>query len=158
MMVLMPVRAFAQTLVQLVKRLLLILVIGAFFLVGGFGYLMFADRSVFQSGLASYEGLPSSASDISVYRNPNISGYFVADFRIPEADWMAFCSKKGWDLAPIQGARRMPIAASFVNGQKTGSAVIMDGLHFSRLARNGGGVEAAYDRTSGRAYISRSNR
>lgn len=77
------------------------------------GRTMFGDHSSFQAGLSSYEGLPSAASDITIYRNNDISGSFVADFKISEPDFVSFAAQKHWPVQPISSAEEVFNPPSF---------------------------------------------
>src|SRR6478736_1378015 len=81
------------------------------------GWSMFGGRSSFRTGLRQYEGLPSTASDITVYRNGNISGTFVADFKISEADFVSFGRERQWDVKPISRSESVFQAKAFHDGR-----------------------------------------
>ena len=138
-----------------------IIIICLLFAVAGFFLLywaMFGDRSSFQTGISSYKGLPPTASDITIYREKNISGTFVADFKIAEHDFISFAAEQHWDLQPISGSTTVFQAKAFHEGQPNRKKEIVDGLIYSKRAANGGGVTATYDRKEGRAYIDSSSR
>jgi len=122
------------------------------------GWAMFGDHSSFQTGLGRYEGLPPKASDITVYRDQNISGTFVADFKIPEPDFLSFAAEKHWAIQPITGSESVFQARAFQESRPNDKREITDGLYYSKRAANGGGVTVAYDRKGGRAYIESSSR
>jgi hypothetical protein len=122
------------------------------------GWAMFGDHSTFQTGLANYEGLPEKASDITVFRDRNISGQFVADFRIAEPEFVAFSKERNWAVQPITNPESVFHARAFHEGRPNNKKEISDGLYYSRRAANGGGVTVAYDRKDGRAYIQSSSR
>ncbi len=119
---------------------------------------MFGDHSSFQARLARYEGLPLTASDITVYQNQNISGIFIADFKIPETEFSAFAAQKHWAVQPISGSVFIQQASAFHEGRSNATKEITDGFYYSQIAGNGGGTAVAYDRKDGRAYISISDR
>lgn len=119
---------------------------------------MFGDHSSFQKGLAKYEGVPSTASDITVYENKNISGSFVADFKIAEADFLAFAREKHWGVKPIEGSAWVFHAEAFQIKNPNDKKRIRDGWFCSQPDPEKEWMEAAYDRSSGRAYIFRSSR
>jgi len=147
-------RTFADNM----KRVLIIvlaLVVAAVVLLG---WNMFGDHSSFQTGLTQYEGLPAAASDITVYRNRNISGTVVADFKISEPDFVSFAQQKRWDVQPISGPVFVFQAKAFHDGHANDEKELADGLFYSQRAANGGGITAAYDRRTGRAYINSSSR
>src|SRR5438045_854967 len=110
------------------------------------GWITFGDRSSFQLGLAAYEGLPHTASDITIYQEKNISGVYVADFKIAEADFVSFATDKGWALQPITGSAAVFQANAFQEARPNDKKEITDGLYYSKRAPNGGGVTVAYDR------------
>src|SRR5580765_197108 len=122
------------------------------------GWCMFGDHSEFHTGVANYEGLPAAASDITVYQNRNISGAFVMDFRISESNFVTFAREKHWDVKPISGSESAFQAKAFHEGRPNDKKEITDGLFYSQRAANGGGITAAYDRQTGRAYIDSSSR
>ena len=122
------------------------------------GWVMFGDHSSFQTGVSQYEGLPSTASDITVYRNKNISGVFAADFKISEPDFISFAAQQHWAIQPISGSETVFRASDFHEGRPVATKEIHDGLYYSQRAGNGGGTTVAYDRKDGRAYISSSSR
>lgn len=119
---------------------------------------MFGDHSSFQKGLAKYEGVPATASDITVYENKNISGVYVADFKISEADFLAFAREKNWGVKPIAGSASVYQAEAIHNGHPDDRKVIKDGWFCSQPNAEGHWIEAAYDRRGGRAHIYRSTR
>lgn len=88
------------------------------------GWIMFGDHSSFQTGLARYEGLPRTASDITVYRNTNMSGMLVADFKISEPDFVSFAAEKHWALQPIAGEESLYEAKAFHAGRSNDRKVI----------------------------------
>lgn len=122
------------------------------------GWMMFGENASFQTGLSSYEGLPQAASDITVYRNANISGNVVVDFRISEPDFVSFAAEKHWAVQPISGAEFVFHAEAFREGRPNDKKEISDGLYYAQRASNAGGVTAAYDRKDSRAYIQSSSR
>ena len=122
------------------------------------GWAMFGDQSSFHAGLSSYAGFPPTASDITVYQTRNMSGLFVADFRITEPEFVAFAKEQHWDLQPIPGSTAVFQAKAFHDGRPNDKRVVADGLFYSKRAANGGGVTATYDRRNGRGYIDKSSR
>ena len=140
------------------KRLVIVILGLAVAAVLLIGWGMFGDHSAFHTGLADYEGLPAAASDITVYRNRNISGLFVADFNISESNFVTFAREKHWDVKPISGSESVFQAKAFHEGRPNDKKEITDGLFYSLRAANGGGITAAYDRQTGRAYIDSSSR
>lgn len=122
------------------------------------GWVMFGDHSSFQTGLSYYDGLPSTASDITVYRNPNISGVFAADFKISESDFASFVAGKHWSVQSISGSEVVFQASDFHERRPSATKEISDGLYYSLRTGNGGGTTIAYDRKDGRAYICISSR
>src|SRR6266516_1197030 len=93
------------------------IVVGCFVLIAvGFlvlGWAMFGDRSSFHTGLDRYEGLPHTASDISIYAGKNSSGVFSADFKIAENDFVSFAATRHWSLEPISGSASVFEAKAF---------------------------------------------
>ena len=138
------------------------IIVGCFCLVVvGFlvlGWVMFGNRSSFQTGLDRYEGLPPTAYDITIYENRNMSGVFIADFRIAEHDFVSFAATRGWSLQHISGSAFVFQAKAFHEGRPNDKKEIIDGLYCSNRAGNGGGVTVAYDRKDGRGYIDSSAR
>jgi hypothetical protein len=122
------------------------------------GWSMFGDHSSFQTGLSHFEGLPPTASDITVYQNRNLSGVLIADFKIAELEFVSFAAEKHWVVQPISGSAFVFQARAFHEGRPNEKKEITDGLYYSRRADNGGGLTAAYDRKDGHAYIDRSSR
>ena len=121
------------------------------------GWAMFGDRASFHTGLDSYEGLPHTASDISIYENKNMSGIF-ADFKIAEHDFVSFAATQHWSLQPISGSASVFQAKAFHEGRSNDKKEVIDGLYYSKRAGNGGGVTVAYDRKDGHGYIDSSSR
>ena len=119
---------------------------------------MFGDRSSYQTKLDSYPLLPKTASDITVYENKNISGYFVTDFKIIEREFVLFATEQHWDLRPISAPASIIQAIDYHEGNLYKTREITNGLYYSKRAGNGGGVTVAYDRDAGRAYIESSRR
>jgi hypothetical protein len=121
-------------------------------------WISFRNQISFASGLSSYEGLPSTASDITVFQNKNVNGIFVADFQIVESNFVAFAAEKTWSLQPITNAEFVFQAKAFHDGKPNEKLEITDGLFYSKRAENGGGITVAYDRKSGRGFIENNNR
>jgi len=121
-------------------------------------WISFSDRSSYQSGLPNFEGLPQTASDITIYQNKNISGTLVADFKISESNFVSFAKEKSWVVQPIKNVEYIFQAKAFHEGKFNDKLEIADGLYYSKRAENGGGITVAYDRKSGRGYIESSNR
>jgi hypothetical protein len=140
------------------KRVLItVLVLG----VSGFlllNWLLFGDRSSFQSGLAQYTDLPAAASDITVYQQRNITDQFAADFIITETDFVSFAAENQWALEPITNSARIFYARAFHRGEPNDTKDLTNGLYYSKRAANGGGITVAYDRDGGRGYIERASR
>jgi hypothetical protein len=140
------------------KRILIIVIALGVTVVVLLGWGMFGDHSSFQTGLVKYEGLPAAASDITVYQNRNISGAYVADFKISEPDFVSFAREKHWDVQPIAGPVSVFQAKAFHDRRPNDKKEITDGLFYSQRTANGGGITTAYDRRSGRAYVDSSSR
>jgi len=119
---------------------------------------MLGDRSSFQTELSSYDRLPQTASDITVYRNANVSGQLVMDFKISEPDFVSFAAKKNWPIQPTTGAQFVFHAWAFHEGRPNERKEIGEGYYYSQRARNGGGITVAFDRKNRRAYIESSSR
>lgn len=119
---------------------------------------MFGDRTSLEEGLSEYDGIPSSASDINIFKNENLSGMFLADFAISEDNFVSFAEEKGWELEAISGRENIFVAKPYFEEVENPRRAITSGYYFSDRARNGGGVTVAFDRNSGRGYISSSNR
>ena len=122
------------------------------------GWSMFGDHSSFQTGLDRYEKLPATSSDITIFRNSNITGEFLADFKVSEHDFVLFATENHWLVQPITNAAVVFQAKAFHEGHPNDTKEISDGLYYSQRAANGGGVTVAYDRKNGRAYIESSSR
>lgn len=138
-------------------------IISIVFLLGLVGILllswaMFGDHSSFQTGLKSYEGIPSTASDITVYRNNNISGVFLADFKMIESDFVSYAAENKWAINVISNSELVFYAKAFQEGRPNDKKEIGDGFYYSQHDGNGGGVTVGYDRKEGRAYFERSAR
>lgn len=144
---------------KIVLRIILGLV--AVCLAGGafLTWAMFGDHSSYGEHLTEHNLLPQSASDISFYRNQNISGIFVADFAISEADFMSW-AQQSLDLQPeiISEPQKITDARAFARGEMNTFHIIKHGLYASRRQPNGGGVDLAYNRDNGRGYVDRSSR
>jgi len=104
------------------------------------GWAMFGDRSSFHTGLDSYEGLPHTASDISIYENNNMSGIFIADFKIAEHDFVSFAATEHWSLQPISGSASVFQAKAFHEGRPNDKREIIDGLYY--ITQSGQATEA----------------
>ena len=140
------------------KRLIFALVVHSIAAVAFICWSIFADHTLYKEGLSSFDGLPSSASDISVSRNQNISGLFVSDFRIAESDFVSFAVSNHWDLQTIAGSAYVYEARALKDGTVRAKKEITNGWFFSRRNDSGAGVDVAYDRKDGRAYVNRSSR
>ncbi|HBC88189.1 MAG TPA: hypothetical protein DCZ94_14660 [Lentisphaeria bacterium] len=123
-----------------------------------FGWFMFGDHSSFETGLKKYELLPDSAHDITVFKNPNISGMFLCDFSIDEEGFKDYSEKQKWKVEEIKDLKDLFTAKAFHEGTPNERHKIKNGLYYSKIAANGGGVTVGYDRDNGRGYISRSSR
>jgi hypothetical protein len=119
---------------------------------------MFGDHSSFQKGLAKYEGVPATASDITVYENKNISDRYVAEFKISEADFLAFAREKNLGNKPIAGSASVYQAEAVHNGRPNDKKRIHDGWFCAQPDPEGQFIEVAYERPSGRGYIYRISR
>ena len=124
-------------------------VLGILFL----GWCMFGDHSKFLAGLDQYEALPLKASDITVYQNSNITGNFVADFKISEPEFVSFAAESQWTLEPIACPEFVRQARSVYEGRPNDQKKVTDGLQYSQRRGNGGGVTIVYDRKDSRGYI-----
>ena len=140
------------------KRLIIIVLALSVAAVVLLGWSMFGDRSSFQTGLKQYENLPNTASDITIYQNRNISGTFVADFKIYEPDFILFARKKGCEVQAISSPTYVCQAKAFQEGKPNDRKEVTNGLFYSQRAANGGEISLTYDRGSGRAYIESSSR
>lgn len=119
---------------------------------------MFGDHSSFQSGLADYEFAPPEASDINVYRQPNITGTFLCDFSIEEKDFVGFANENEWMVMEISNSVSIFLATSFNAKNPNDQRTVTQGLYYSKRKSNGGGITVAYDRVDHRGYIARSSR
>lgn len=119
---------------------------------------MFGDRPSFEEGISKYEGVPSSASDINIFKNENFTGMFLVDFAISEDDFVGFAEEMGWVLEGISGRENIFVAKLYFEEAENPRRAITSGYYFSDRAPNGGGITVAFDRNSGRGYISSSNR
>ena len=134
------------------------------FLVFGFGvfvflgWLMFGDHSSFETRMAKNEFLPASAHDITVFKNPNMSGIFLCDFSIDEKGFKDFSSMQKWAIEEVEVRKEMFTAKAFHAGTPDERHKITNGLYYSKRAPNGGGITVGYDRDNGRGYISSSSR
>jgi hypothetical protein len=122
------------------------------------GWAVFGDQSSFQTGLSSCQGVPQTASDITLYQNKNMSGVFVADFKISERDFVSYAAEQHWELQPIPGSTTVFQAKAFHDGRPNDKKEIVDGVFYTKRSGNGGGVTVTYDRKDGRGYIDRSSR
>jgi len=126
---------------------------GAFLL-----WAMFSDQSSFSAGLSSFEDLPSTAKDISVYKNSNISGLQIMEFTIPESDFRDYAENHSWPLNEISDTQLVMSAMEYHNKKGNYYKEISSGLFFEKRQENGGGVTVAYDRGNQIAYVNRSSR
>ena len=130
-------------------------------LIGGFVFLasaMSSDRSEFREHLAAHPTLPAAASDITLYTNRNLTGAFIADFTIPENDFVKWAAENDWPLAAIDEPARIHDPRQVAAGDLNGRRLVTRGLHASFRRPNGGGIDLAYDRETGRACIARWSR
>lgn len=121
-------------------------------------WLFFGDQSSYVSGLNKYEGLPVTASNISVYKNTNISGMFIGDFTMNEDDFITFAKGKGLRLDEADDSSRIYSARDFYEGKTSYPHLIKNGLYGKKRARNGGGITLGYDRDTNKGYINKSSR
>lgn len=122
------------------------------------GWGMFGDHSSYSENLASFEGLPETASDISVFTNLNITGTVVADFNIAESDFITWATANGWKIEEIKSPIRIASPLAFSQGNPNTFMTLEQGLYASHRKANGGGIDVAYNRAIKRASISRSSR
>jgi len=119
---------------------------------------MFSDQSSFRSGLHSFGDLPSTAKDISVYKNSNMSGLQLIEFIIPESDLRDYAMQHSWKLQEIDQPQSIMSAVDFHNKNGDIYHIVSTGLFFEQRQGNGGGVTVAYDRARQVAYVNRSSR
>lgn len=105
-----------------------------------------------------YDGIPVSASDINIFKNENFSGMFLTDFAISEANFVSFADEQGWVLEGVSGRENIFVAKPYFEEAENPRRAITSGYYFTDRAPNGGGITVAFDRNSGRGYISSSNR
>ena len=95
---------------------------------------------------------PPGATDISYnITRGALGGWWNADFRISEADFVSYADRMDWKLENLTKAQdfRVNLAPGKLELKE-----ISDGLVYeSPVADNGGGVVAVFDRSSGRAMI-----
>lgn len=134
---------------------IIVLIAGGFVLLG---WAMFSDRSSYSEHLTVFDGLPHTSSDITVYTNKNISGAMVAEFAIRESDFVAWAEKNKWGVTEIVSPIEIGDPKAYHEGVPNRRTTVERGLYASHRRPNGGGIDAAYDRTNGRGRISRSSR
>jgi hypothetical protein len=128
---------------------------------GGFALLcwaMFSDHSSYSEHLAVFEGLPPTASDITVYTNRNITGTVVAEFAIREADFVTWAEKNQWGVTEIVAPIEIGNPQAYHQGDPNRRTKVERGLYASHRRSNGGGIDVAYDRAKSKGLISRSSR
>ena len=128
---------------------------------GGFAFLcwaMFSDRSSYSEHLSVFDGIPRTASDITVFTNKNITGTVVAEFDICEADFVAWAAQNQWGVAEIVSRITIDTPQAYNKGDPNRRTSIERGLYATHRRSNGGGIDVAYDRTNRKARFSRSSR
>jgi hypothetical protein len=125
---------------------------------GFLGWELFSDQSKYQEHLASFEGLPSTASDITVYTNRNITGTLLAEFTIREDGFSDWAKSLGWDVSEITGTVSIYTPYPYRADDPLRPIPVGSGLYYSKHGSNGAGVDVAFDRSRGRALIFKSNR
>jgi hypothetical protein len=130
----------------------------AFFLWAAFG-----DHSEMGVHRSRVDWLPATASDISFYRNTNISGVRVYEFRISRQDFEALAKEEGWAVKPFQEKKVVVrytqcLPANHPDQKPPFYAESSTGLFFEERHANGGGISVLYDTGIGMAFVDRSNR
>ena len=128
---------------------------------GGFSLLcwaMFSARSSYSEHLSVFEGIPRTASDITVFTNKNITGTIVAEFDIREADFVAWAVQNQWGVTEIVSPIVIGTPQAYNEGDPNRRTSIERGLYATHRRLNGGGVDVAYDRTNRKGRISGSSR
>ncbi len=119
---------------------------------------MFGRAPYFAAGLASYEGLPPTASDITVFESRDIASIVAVNFRITEADFVAFAEALDLQVAPITSWESIPDAEALHRGDPDFDRAISNGLVCEERAPNGAGVTLVFDRELGRGFLVQSSR
>ena len=119
---------------------------------------MFGRAPYFAAGLASYEGLPPTASDIIVFESRDIASIVAVNFKITEADFVAFAEALGLQVAPITSGQPILDAEALHRGDPDFDRVISNGLVGEERAPNGAGVTLVFDRELGRGFLVQSSR
>ena len=141
------------------RILILASVVALIAIPGGFLlWAMFSDQSSFSSRLSSFDDLPETAKDISVYKNANMSGLLLIEFTIPEIDLREYALKHSWGLQEIVHSQPIMSAIKRHKSKTDIYRTISDGLYFESRKENGGGVTVAYDREHQIGYVNRSSR
>jgi hypothetical protein len=117
-------------------------------------FLVEVGREEWGAGVAPPSWLPAGAARVSFYESYNQTVY---EFDLPEPEFVRWSS---WELSEVVTPVRVRRWTEFVPGGPTAvgepearSVEIRDGLAYSNVARNGGGIWIAYDRQSNRAYF-----
>ena len=87
------------------KKWAIVITLMLFFLCFLAGFLvldaMLGDNIETAEHLDAVDWLPGSASNISYYRNKNISGLFSYEFTMAEPDFLEYAMERGWKLRKI---------------------------------------------------------
>jgi hypothetical protein len=144
--------------VKLALRIILgvvaVCIAGAMFLM----WAMMGDHSSYGEHLATHELLPETASDISFYRNQNFGNRFIADFAISEAEFVRWAHSIKLQPEVLRDPQEISDARDVAHRDTYTYHIIEHGLYVSRRRPNGGGVDLAYNRDTGRGYIDQSSR
>lgn len=119
---------------------------------------MFGNFTNHGLGKKKLSGITPSATDINYYKNQNISGLYLCDFKISEKDFIHFANNHNWKLMNIDTMENILSAKAFISKKIDNSITISNGLFYSKRTPDGRGVTVAYDRSTGRGYIVKSNR
>jgi hypothetical protein len=134
--------------------------------VGVFGYFCWGafDEGI-QTGfhLPALAGLPAGASDISFYRDHNITHRFACEFQISRADFQALALTRGWALRLPDAGVGFARYTSFLpegNPERRPPLYVIAkarGLYFEDVRIGTYRLHVLWDEDSSRAYLYESN-
>jgi len=130
---------------------------------GWAAWTMLGDHSETGFHCAQVDWLPSSASDVSFYRNQTLSFTEIYEFRIPKADFEALARKQNWPLRPAKPEDSvmrftMCLPSGHPEYRQPFYAMSSKGLFYEYRQSNNGGTAVLFDEATSMAYVDISDR
>lgn len=161
-----PIRGDPRQRGKVGRRLKIGIGVGAAVVLIGFALLAwFPSEPVVEMGFhrATLEDLPSTASDISFYRDQGFGGTFLCEFKISKSNFEALAGTRGWIVIPLSEEKSVPrYTYALPEGHSAKlppyHVKVSDGLFFEKRQPNNGGISVLFDESQSTAYIFWSHR